>query len=154
MPKIIIAPPLTGCTTLGQMYHGLTSIILDVDAAMSDKTARPHKHPTLSERGLAIAKWTTEQSEAPIICVPFLPLGHSSAIDVVAIILIPPAQFIKRAETRAIGAGHKVAAVTWRDEAVRFTQAYPTIPVYTALQAVPVIQAALGVNGGFLVRSA
>jgi len=136
------------------MYQGLTSIVLDVDAAMSERSTRSDRHPTLTERGLAIADWTLNHADAPIVCVPYLPLDFPNPDDVVAIVLIPPAQLIKRADSRSIGAGHKVAAITWRDEAIRYAQAHPHIPVYTALQAIPLLQAALGVNGGFLVRSA
>lgn len=145
--KIILAPPLTGCTTLGQIYRGMTSIVLDVDAAMNEKQL------TLSERIIALRLWLDKHPDVPVACLPVLPKDvDPSAVE--AVVLIPPAQFIKRAETRAIGPGHKVAALAWRDAAVAFTTHHPNVPVYTALQAVPLLQLALGVNGGFLIRTA
>jgi len=39
-----------------------------------------------------------------------------------------------------IGAGHRIAAIAWRDEVIRHHALIPHIPVFTALDAVPVIR--------------
>jgi hypothetical protein len=131
----------------------MTSIVLDVDAAMNERSGPHPKQLTLSERILALGAWLDKHPDTPVACLPVLPKDvDPQAVE--AVVLIPPAQFIKRAETRAIGPGHKVAALAWRDAAVAFTTHHPNVPIYTALQAVPLLQLALGVNGGFLIRTA
>lgn len=155
--KIILAPPLSGCTTLASIHHDTKSLVLDVDLAHPYLRSR-HLH--LSARRAAIMAWLRDAVHvSTVICTPVIDDGFLAdmAADLIpasldSIVIIPPAQFVKRAANPTIGDGHKIAAVAWRDVAVRVSQR-TSAPVCSALPAVPLLQQILGVSGGFLKAS-
>jgi len=155
--KIILAPPLSGCTTLASIHHDAKSLVLDVDVAYPYLRSR-HLH--LPARRAAIVAWLREAIHiSTVICTPVIDDGFladmtagriPASLD--SIVIIPPAQFVKRAANPTIGDGHKIAAVAWRDAAIRVAQTTDA-PVCSALPAVPLLQQILGVSGGFLKAS-
>jgi hypothetical protein len=147
---IVLAPPMSGCTTLANIYHNITTAVLDVDLAIP--SLRGMKLP-LDARAKVITAWVHEAMYLrPVICIPVLDDREMESL-IEAIVIVPPATLVKRALHPAIGDGHKIAAVAWRDMALAIAARHPKIPVYSALQAVPILQHALGVNGGFVAAS-
>jgi hypothetical protein len=132
---IIIAPPLTGCTTLAGMCPGASGIIdVTSDHFFTDRSQ------SLSDRKLRLGELARNTAEAAFICMPCLP--DDDCLDTLhAIVIIPAAALIRR--MRRLGSspmadGHRIAALAWRDEALILSAKYD-LPTYAALAEVPLL---------------
>jgi len=113
--NIVIAPPLSGCSTLGEACPEHAALI-DCDSA---KIRPPHGTP-LTVRKRWFADLVADNMSAPFICLPASP-GSEYDDLIAAVVIIPPAVFMKRLAALGEGRspdGRRIAAITWRDEAV------------------------------------
>jgi len=134
-PHIIITPPLTGCSTLASMIAVPDRLILDCDRVPGFTT----RGKPLRERK-AIFRDIARFSGASLVCLPVLPADEDIAL-VCAIVIIPPSLFIRRLMAipdSRYADGHRIAALQWRDEAVRLAASSQMTP-YTSLTQVPAI---------------
>jgi hypothetical protein len=129
--NLILAPPLTGCTTLaGVCPDQAASIDCDVDAN------KPPNGTPLYLRKRWLADLIPSHATSPFFCVPTLP-GEEYLDMLLAVVIIPAGLFVRR--WKRLGPGHRVAALTWRDEAVAFaTRA--GIVTCSSLMEVPALQ--------------
>jgi len=115
-PDIIIAPPLTGCSTLASLLTVPPDFVIDYDRVPGFPTRGKPLHDRKS-----IFHDLARYSGARVICLPVLPTEDDLPL-IQAIVIIPPGVFIRRLlaiPDSRYADGHRIAAQQWRDEAIR-----------------------------------
>jgi hypothetical protein len=133
MPNLVIAPPLSGCSTMASLVRG-QGVIVDCDQLPGFSVHGLSLH----ERKEALLRLAETVTFCHTLCLPVLPSATLTS-HVVGVVLISAATFAKRLVAipdSKYADGHRAAAVMWRDEAVRLAAQYD-IPVFTKLSSVP-----------------
>lgn len=132
IPSLIIAPPLSGCTTLAAIAHK-AGVVIDCD--LDERFTASGL--SLLDRKQVFAR-ALETAHDDVIVLPVLPDREFLHL-VSAVVLIPAEVFVKRllqsAQTSA-SKGRFVAALTWRDEALALSTQYD-LPTHNRLTNVP-----------------
>jgi hypothetical protein len=133
---LILAPPLTGCSTLADLISH-PQVIIDTDHL----DGYPVYGLKLVERRAVMARLVDDHPSGYVICLPVLP-SLTLASRVSSVVIIPAKVFARRIDdlsSSRFAEGHRAAAVAWRDEAVALAAAY-RIPVYSKLSHVPTLR--------------
>jgi len=135
LPSIIIAPPLSGCSTLASMHRDYaTAIDYERNGVLSLRGA------SLKQRRLELARHVDMHHGCDFVCLPCLPKGDMLS-HVAAVVLLNASDFVRRLLTVPMGQGGdglRVAAAIWRDEAVALAARYD-LPVFETLDEVPLL---------------
>jgi hypothetical protein len=143
VPPLVIAPPLTGCSTLADLHHDYaTAIDYERNNMLSLRGA------SLKQRRAELCRHVDMHQGFDFVCVPCLP--RSEMLDsVFAVVLIPASDFVRRIMTVPMGQGGdglRVAATIWRDEACALAARY-NLAVVESLDLVSVMSCLQNVTG-------
>jgi len=136
-PTIIIAPPLTGCSTLAGFIRQ-DGFVLDCDRHPG---FQPHGK-SLTERKGALLSLVDSLNPNTVVCLPALPSSELVPL-VQTVVIIPASLFMRRLlaiPQSKYADGHRVAALQWRDEAIQLAATY-RLPTVSAINQTPALSA-------------